>query len=183
MADTRKPSGQPNETTTESPDAKAAASEPTLATKAGRISFTIDAESGRMVTVESVDDAGVRRELTSEEKVDLAKATSKETLEDILETTFEAGITAVLGDDGEEDEAESEESTKLRHLILAPMIAKSAARRFMKREVLRGAILGALIQDNVTFGGSDTETVGAPERRGGPSGRSRRAPRPGGAPQ
>ena len=118
-----------------------------------------------MVAVESVDDDGVRRELTAEEKAGFSKANSKVTLEDILERTFEAGIATVLGGGDEEEEAESEEGAELRRQILRPMIAKSAARRFMKREVLRGAILDALMRDSDAFGGAETEGAPAPKRR------------------
>lgn len=110
------------------------------------VSFTIDVKSGRIVKLEAVAAGGARRELSANETVRLAQRGS--TLEDVLERTFEAGITSVL--DGaalDEAETETEDELKLRRLILRPMIEKSAAGRLMKREVLGRAILGTLIKD------------------------------------
>jgi hypothetical protein len=180
MADTDAPTPKPEEPAA-SPEAKSFASGAEPAVLAARISFTVDPASGRMVTVEAVDDAGVRRELTAEEKSGLA-AEAKDTIADILEKTFEAGITSVLGEDGEEDEAESEDGAKLRHLILRPMIAKSAVKRFLKREVLIRAMLGALVQEGAPPESSVTEAAAAPTRPASPSSSSRRpAPSTGGA--
>ena len=174
MADTDAPTPKPDEPAA-SPEAKSFASGPEPAVIAARISFTVDTASGRVVTVEAVDDAGVRRELTAEEKSGLAEAGVKDTMSDIVEKTFEAGITAVLGEDGkEDDEAESEDGANLRHLILRPMIAKSAVKRFLKREVLIRAILGALIQEVAPSESSDTEAVAGQTRPASPSSSSRR---------
>lgn len=110
------------------------------------VSFTIDVKSGRIVKLEAVAAGGARRELSANETVRLAQRGS--TLEDVLERTFEAGITSVL--DGaalDEGETETEDELKLRRLILRPMIEKSAAGRLMKRDVLGRAILGTLIKD------------------------------------
>jgi hypothetical protein len=182
MADTDQPAPKADEPVAESPEAKSFASGPEPVVKVDRISFTIDTVSGRMLTVEAVDDAGVRRDLTAEEKIGLAKAEPKDSLEDILEKTFEAGITSVLGEDGEEEEVESEDGANLRHLILRPMIARSAAKRFLKREVLSKAILGALIQDVTKHDAPDSEAAAAPRRSASRSSSSRRtAPPPGGA--
>jgi hypothetical protein len=182
MADTDDPASKADEPAAESPEPKSFASGPEPIVMAGRISFTIDMASGQMVKVEAVDDAGVRRELTAEQKSGLARAESKETLEDIVEKTFEAGIAAVLGADDEEEEVESEDGANLRHLILRPMIAKSAAKRFLKRDVLSKAILGAIIRDIAAGDAPDTEAAAAPSRPASPSSSSRRtATPPGGA--
>ena len=174
MADTDAPELKPAEPAA-SPEAKSFASGPEPAVMAARISFTVDTASGRTVTVEAVDDAGVRRELTAEEKSGLANAGANDTLADILEKTFEAGITAVLGEDGKEDEeAESEDGANLRHLILRPMIARSAVKRFLNRDVLVRAVLGGLLQEAASPDAQDPEAAAAPTRPASPSSSSRR---------
>jgi hypothetical protein len=174
MAETDAPELKPAEPAA-SPEAKSFASATAPAVMAARISFTIDTASGRAVTVEVLDDAGGRRELTAEEKIGLAKAGASDSLVDILEQTFEAGITAVLGEDGrEEEEAESEDGANLRHLILRPMIARSAVKRFLKRDVLVRAIIGGLAQEVAQPDISDTEAAAAPTRPASPSSNSRR---------
>jgi hypothetical protein len=149
-ADMDKPSGKAGEPSNEASRAKRAGSGPELA---GLVSFTIDTRSGRIVRVEAVDSNGGRHELTAEERRRLATQ-GESTLEDIFERTFEAGISSVLDDEmAEEDEdeleieAESEEESKLRRLILRPMIERSAAGRLLKREILGRAIVGTLIRD------------------------------------
>ena len=172
-------SGKPNEPTSKTSEASGAASgpEPTLAP---RISITIDTQSGQILNVEAVDEVGARRELTATEKTGLARESVRETVEDILEKAFAAGITAVLGDGDDDESPESEEDTELRHLIVRPMIAKSVARRFMKREALSKAILGTLIKGNVAFRTPDSKAAASQTRRASPSTGSRRpASRPG----
>ncbi len=144
MADSDEPARKPSEP---SKDAQATAPESAKEpAKPGRLSFTIDAASGAMLSVEAVEETGARRALTAKEKTALAKQVTRHTLRDILETTFEAGIASVLDDDDEDDEAETAEDVKFRHLVVGPMMARSAARRFMQREILGQAILAALIE-------------------------------------
>lgn len=129
----------------ETPGMKRETSGPGLS--ADLVSFTIDVRSGRIVKLEAVAPGGARRELSREETLRLATQRGS-TLADVLERTFEAGITSVL--DGaalEEAEAETEDELKLRRLILRPMIEKSAVAPLMKREVLGRAIVGTLIRD------------------------------------
>jgi len=155
MADSDKPN--PSGAAAEPADAA-----PEPARTAGRLSFTIDAASGEMLSVEMLDEGGARRELSAKEKASLAKEIARHSLQDILEQTFEAGITSVLGD-GDEDE-ESADDAELRHLIVGPMLARSAARRFMREEVLGPAILGALIQHQAA-NGAPARPASAPRRR------------------
>jgi hypothetical protein len=143
--------------------AKRAASGPELS--ADLISFTINVKSGRIAMVETVDPSGDRHELTAEETSRIARQRVS-TLEDILERAFEAGISSVLDNAPlEEPEAESEEESKLRRLILRPMIERSAARHLLKREVLGRAILGTLIQDAA----ASRTTASAPKAARAPS--------------
>lgn len=144
-AESERHSRKPGETSRETPGAKRTTSGPEISTDL--VSFTIDVRTGKLVKLEAVAPGGARRELSADETVRLATQRGS-TLEDVLERTFEAGITSVL--DGaalEEAETETEDELKLRRLILRPMIEKSAAGRLMKREVLGRAILGTLIKD------------------------------------
>ena len=72
------------------------ASEPVL--DPDLLTFTIQARTGQIVKIESVDSTGAHHELSDEEKSNLAKEKSKTTLEDMLEQAFEAGMACVLGD-------------------------------------------------------------------------------------
>ena len=111
--------------------------------------FTIDASTGQIVRLESLDAAGARHELSEEEKASLAQTGGAGKLEEVLEQAFEAGIACVLGEaDGQEgtQEAESAEDAKLRHLLLAPLMEHSAAGHLLQREVLNRAILATLIE-------------------------------------
>jgi len=141
------------------------------------VSFTLDLKSGRIAKVEAADPSGERHELSTEERLRLAKRRVS-TLEDLLEQAFEAGIGSVLDEAPLEDaEAVSEEEAKLRRLILRPMIERSAARHLLKREVLGRAILGTLIQDAVTLQTSasakaaPSRPAAGPARRQPPRGR------------
>ena len=112
------------------------------------LTFTIQARTGQIVKIESVDSTGVRHELSDEEKTDLAKEKSKATLEDMLEQAFEAGIACVLGDaDGEDDVPESAKDANLRRLLLRPLIEDGAAKRLLQRDALSRAVLTTLIQN------------------------------------
>jgi hypothetical protein len=117
---------------------------------AGLITATIEAATGKIIDVRSVDDAGGSSELTTDRRATLSEQSGEATLEDLFEQAFEAGIACVLGDDTEGDAdaeaSESEEDAALRHQILQPMIEHSAARRLLQQEVLGRAIVGTLIQ-------------------------------------
>jgi hypothetical protein len=146
---------KPSEAPREAPASKPTASgqEP----GAGLVTFTLDTASGHIVKLEVVDGSGARREPTADERTALIRKAGGSTLEDILEQTFEAGIISVLGDGAEDEEDEeaheTEEDATIRHLILAPMIERSAARRLMQREVLGRAVLATLVQDMGPEGG------------------------------
>ena len=108
--------------------------------------FTIDANTAQIVKLESLDATGNRHELTEEEKANLATEMREDRLEDVVERAFEAGIACVLDSAGAQDEmGESAEETELRHMLLTPLIERSAAKHLMEREVLNRAILDTLI--------------------------------------
>jgi hypothetical protein len=67
---------------------------------------TIDAPTGRIVSVEKIDKGAKRQELTEEEWAKLVGNDEVEEIEAALEETFEAGIAAVLGEEYEDDEAD-----------------------------------------------------------------------------
>ena len=122
------------------------ASEPVL--PPDLLTFTIQARTGQIVKIESVDSAGAHHELSDEEKTNLAKEKSKATLEDMLEQAFEAGIACVLGDaDGEDDPPKSAKDADLRRLLLRPLIEDGSAKRLMQRDFLSRVMLATLIQN------------------------------------
>jgi hypothetical protein len=168
---------KPGETPKEAPASKSAGSGQDLA--AGLVTFTLDTSTGRIVGLELVDGSGARRQATAEERRALVRKAGGATLEHIFEQTFEAGIVSVLGDDveDEEDEEAAEETPEdatIRHLILAPMIERSAASRLMRRDVLGRAVLATFVQDMVGEAPSP-EPRAAPRGRGASTG-GRRAP-------
>jgi len=110
------------------------------------ISFTVEAATGRLIRVDAVDAAGTRRELSDDQRASLAIDDSP-TMENIVERAFEAGIDCVLGGEAVEDEAEEADDADLRRALLRSLIARSAAKRLIQREVLRRAIVGTLIAD------------------------------------
>jgi hypothetical protein len=113
----------------------------------GLITATIDAATGRVVDVRSVDEAGASTELTTDRRATLSRQSGAATLEDLFEQAFEAGIACVLGDDADSAEAEeSKDDAALRQRLLRSMIENSAARRLMRNEVVGRAIVGTLIR-------------------------------------
>jgi hypothetical protein len=113
------------------------------------VAFTIDAGTGHVDRVEIIEGDGARRELSGQERAELIRPGDGPTLETIFEQSFLAGIDSVLGDDGE-DEPQSDMEQALVHGLVQPMIERSAARGLLRREVLRKAVLQALVQDAST---------------------------------
>ncbi len=135
-----------------------------LSTNGGLITATIEAATGKVIDVRSVDDAGESSELTTDRRARLSQQIGEASLEDLFEQAFEAGIACVLGDDADAeadaDASESEEDAALRHQILQPMIEHSAARRLMRQEILGRAIVGTLIRKAAR--GPDTASESRP---------------------
>ena len=61
------------------------------ARRVDRLAFTLDADTGEILKYEAVDAAGARRELSENERVELAKTRRGEAVEDLIERGFEAG--------------------------------------------------------------------------------------------
>ena len=130
------------------------------AKSAGKLfAFTIDVNTAQVVKLETLDASGARHELSDEEKASLAQEGSEGGLEEFVEKAFEAGIACVLGDDERQDRAdEPAGEAELRHLLLAPLIEHSPAKRLMQREALNRAILGTLIQHATKKAPAGTES-------------------------
>lgn len=135
----------------------------------GRLfAFTIDASTGQVLKLESLDASGSRRELSEEEKVSLAEAGGDERLEQFVEKAFEAGIACVLGEDNSQHATEEPaEEAELRQLLLTPLIERSPVKRLMQREALNRAILGTLLQRATKKGTADNESALAPGPQSG----------------
>jgi hypothetical protein len=124
--------------------ASSAADEPV---SADLVAFTIDAASARIVSIEHVDDTGVRREFSEDDRTRLAKMEGGATLEGLVEKVFEAGIDCVLGAEAEAAESdESADDDQLSGLLLRSLISHSPAQRFLQGEVLNRAVIGTLIR-------------------------------------
>jgi hypothetical protein len=122
-------------------------------------SFTLDAETGKVVKVEKLDAAGKRRKVP-DRQVKTLVAKERARFEGALEEAFEAGIDCVLGgDDTTSETEESEQDAELRHVLVAPLIEDSPASRLLKRQALDRAMLGSLIQQ------STNPAVPAPQAR------------------
>jgi hypothetical protein len=108
--------------------------------------FTIDADTAQVVKFETVDASGASHEVSDEERASLGQAGSQK-LEQALEEAFEAGIDCVLGEeDGQSETEESEKDAQLRHVLLKPLIERSAAKRLLQREAINRVLLETLIQ-------------------------------------
>jgi len=114
------------------------------------LSLTINPETAAIVRLEGVDGSGARHELSKEQTAKLAQLYGEGTLQALIEDAFEAGIASVLGDGaGEFGTSESKDEAELRHLLLKPLIERSAARHLMKRATLARATLASLLRHSV----------------------------------
>jgi hypothetical protein len=111
------------------------------------IAFTVDADTGRVVKVETVDAGGQHHELSEDVRANLARKQEKPTVEAVIEQAFEAGIDCALGgpDEGEAPEAD-EDDADLRRVLVRSLIRHSAAKRLVQRDLLAQAIVGSLIE-------------------------------------
>jgi hypothetical protein len=116
------------------------------------IAFTVDADTGRVVKVETVDAGGQHHELSEDVRANLARKLEKPTVEAVIEQAFEAGIDCALGGPEEAEAAEAaeadEEDADLRRVLVRSLIRHSAARRLVERDVLARAIIGSLIEQD-----------------------------------
>lgn len=114
------------------------------------LAFTIDPTTARIVKLEGLSVDGARHELTDDEKARLIKRPREKTVERVVERAFEAGIACVLDGNGAEDEtSDSSEDVELTHRLLSPLIAHSAARELMARDVVAKTVLDTLIEHSL----------------------------------
>jgi hypothetical protein len=134
------------------------------------LSLTINAETGQIVKLETVDSGGTRRELSEEQKARMAQEKGEDTLEALIEEAFEAGIASVLGGSAQFSPSESEEEEELRHLLLRPLIERSPAKHLMKFDTLTRATLGTLLRHHMGHHARDAESrPSQPSSRGSAS--------------
>ena len=128
------------------------------AQRSERLAFTLDASTGEIVKIETVNSTGHHRELSKAERLDLAKEHRGTSVAALLERAFEAGVACLLDDeDTKEDESETEEEAGVRRVLLQHLMERTTAARAMRREVLRQAIVQTLIQDDTNSGESESE--------------------------
>jgi hypothetical protein len=141
------------------------------------LTITIDTKTGQIVKIEKIDRAGRHHEPSDQERADLAKDAS---LESVIEEAFEVGMACMLGDVIEERETEeTEEESSLRHLLLEPLIKQTLANRLMQREALGRAILGTVVRQTGRPG-SPMEGSSARQRSRGRAGTLRQRVQPSG---
>jgi hypothetical protein len=114
--------------------------------------FTVDAKTAQIIKFESLDASGAPHEFSDDEKVTLARQGVDDGLEALVEQAFEAGIACVLGEHGRSQSKESAQDAELRHLLLAPLIKHSLAKRLLEGEVLNRVLLSTLIQHSMKSG-------------------------------
>ena len=143
------------------------------------LTITIQAKTGQIVKIQSAEAGGGLSELSDQERADLLKKGSKDTLEALIEQAFEAGIACVLGDAiGRSEADESEEEADLRHLLLESLIRQSPVQRLMQREVLSRAFLGTVVQHALDPVSPDPGSSSAQQRQGGAPGEPRQGIQP-----
>src|SRR5687767_10985885 len=84
-------------------------------------SFTLDATTGEVVKVETLNAEGTRRKVPERQRKTLARK-GRERVEEVLVEAFEAGIDCVLGDSSEP--SETDRDAELRHDLVAPLIKR-----------------------------------------------------------
>ena len=115
------------------------------------LTITVDADTARVVRIETLEEGGKRHELTTSDREVLLSRANDGRLEDVVERAFEAGIACVLDDEAVPIASnESADEAELRHRLLAPLIERSVVRHLMERAVLDRAILSTLIDHSTT---------------------------------
>jgi len=121
--------------------------------------FTLDASSGDIVRVDGLDQAGASQELSTEDKLQLARQNGH-ALNNLIEQAFEAGVACVLGSPGDDnDSPESEDEARVLHLLLQPLIDESATKGLINRAVPGRVVLDMLIQNAASSGSPDAGAI------------------------
>src|SRR5262249_25872507 len=123
------------------------------ATKSECLAFTLDTTTGDIIKIENVDSAGHRRELSKTERQQLASASPGVGVEALVERAFEAGIACLsVDDDSDEDDKESNDEAGVRRILLNSLMQRTFARRALRPEVMRRAIVQTLIKEGIGNG-------------------------------
>lgn len=110
-----------------------------------QIIFTRNASSGDLLAIESVDATGKRTELQREEALKIAGEDEIGELDAALDAAFEEGVSMVLQESGDDDDAsEVAEADRLAvvRLLLIPILGRTTVRRLAK---LREKLLHRLL--------------------------------------
>jgi len=116
----------------ETPASKREASRATPAGETEQLVLTLSVETGDIVNVEKLDQAGKRHELSEDDYAELAVDDVTDELEAALEEAYETGVVDALGEDGEE--------LALRRLVVGRLLVRGMLRHELGRQVLRRAI-------------------------------------------
>jgi hypothetical protein len=126
------------------------------------VALTVDATTGRIVSVERVDAAGARHALSAEDESRLVGRQAKATLEQIVEQAFEAGIDCVLNEfAADPEQSESAGDAELSRMLLRSLMESSGVRRLVRRDVLNQAMIGTLIEQAAAFRAAKSESAAA----------------------
>jgi hypothetical protein len=106
-----------------------------------QVVVTISAPMGKIVSVEKIDKSGKRHELAEEEWAKLVGDDEAEDIEVALEEAFEAGIAAVLGEEVEDDETETDEERRIRRFIIGRMLHRRTVQHRILQRVLATRLL------------------------------------------
>jgi len=127
----------------ETPASKREASRATPAGETEQLVLTLSVETGEIVNVEKLDQAGKRHELSEDEYAKLAVDDVTDELETALEEAYETGVADALGEDTEElairrlVEGRLLVRGMLRHELGRQLLRRGIRRQILKRELLR----------------------------------------------
>ena len=107
------------------------------AIEAEQLVFTLCVATGQIVKVETVDSAGKRHEVQTDEAVELAGKDDMKGIETALDDAFEAGIISMLDPESDAEESnesdETAEDLRLRRELLTLIIGSEVRRRLLRR--------------------------------------------------
>jgi hypothetical protein len=105
--------------------------------EAEQLVVTLRVATGQIEKVEKVDAGGNRREIATDEAVELAGREDMEGIENAIDDAFEAGIISMLDPEGDAEEFngpdETAEDLQLRRELLTLIIGSEVRRRLLRR--------------------------------------------------
>jgi len=108
--------------------------------------LTVNPTTRDIVKIEKVDKAGKREELSDEQCAELAGDDEVEEIEAGLEEAFEAGIAAMLGEDGEDVDDDEE---AIQRLLIGRLIAQRPGLRGLRQRFLKRLLLRRLLRRKI----------------------------------